>query len=105
MDPDKFSRIQLFLHRAQSLADHPRSFAGVKMNVFIVRLEPVDFPGLKKSDPSVGANDNAIQILLLGANAIEQRAYLELFLFMMLGMETFLGVFQRGLEPHLVERF
>jgi len=75
------------------------------MNVFIVRLEPVDFSGLKKSDPSVGANDNAIQILLLGADAFEQGAYLELFLLMLLGMVTLLGIFQRGLEPHLVERF
>src|SRR2546423_3896811 len=92
MNPKKFFRIELTFHRAQSLAHHPRAFSSMKMDVFVIRLQPINLACMQERDSPIRADDDAIEILSLGAHAFEERPYLEMLLLVLLRMETFLRV-------------
>src|SRR5882724_3047522 len=104
MDAQKFLRIKLAFDGGQRLPNHTGSFAGVKMNVFVIRFYPINLPGVKKGDTTIRANNDAIQVFLLGPDTFEKRSYLEAFVFFVLRMEAFFRILERGLEPDLIER-
>src|SRR2546423_2841241 len=105
MNPKKFFRIELTFHRAQSLAHHPRAFSSMEMDVFGIRLQPINLACMQERDSPIRADDDAIEILSLGAYAFEERPYLEMLLLVLLRINTFLRVPQGRLETHLIEWF
>src|SRR2546423_2086041 len=104
MDAQKFPGIKLAFDGGQRLPNHPGSFASVKMNVFVIRFYPINLPGVKKGDATIRANNDAIQVFLLGPDTFEKRSYLEALVFFALRMEAFFRILERGLEPDLIER-
>jgi hypothetical protein len=50
MDPPEFCRIQLHLHRTQSLSHHRPRFARVQVHIFVVSFNPIDFVNAQKCD-------------------------------------------------------
>src|SRR5436190_20306920 len=104
MDASEFLRIKLAFDCGQRLPHHLCAFSGVKMNVFVIRFYPINLPGVKKGDATIRANNDAIQVFVLGPDTFEKCSYLEALVFFVLRMEAFFRILKRGLETDLIER-
>src|SRR5437763_15029872 len=104
MDAHESLGIELCFHGSQRLSHHPRAFAGMEMQVFVVCLYPVNFSSIQEADSAISSDDDTIQVRFLGLDAFEKRPYLQTPFFVMLRMTALLHMFQRRLEAHLVER-
>src|SRR5438046_9456681 len=102
MDAEEFLGIKLSFDGGQRLPNHSGTFAGVKMNVFVIRFYPINLPGVKKGDATIRANNDAIQVFLLGPDTFEKRSYLEALVFFSLRMEAFFRILDRGLSRDLI---
>src|ERR1700682_4914432 len=105
MDPHKFSGIELCFHGTQSLPHHSRAFAGMEMNVFVVRFYPVDLARVEESNPAVCFDNDTIQVRRLGFDRFKKRPYLQAPVSELLRMDALFYMFERRLQPHLVKWF
>jgi hypothetical protein len=76
MNTPEFCRIQLRLHRTQSLSNHRPRFTRVEMYVFVVGFDPIDLLRGQEGDSTACFDDKTLKVLRLVFNIFKQRAYL-----------------------------
>src|SRR6266496_3168906 len=104
MDPPEFSRIELCLHCAQGLPHHRTDFASMEVHIFIVGFYPIDFVSVQEGDAPARFDHEAIEVLRLVLDALQQGAYLHTPLVLTLGTEPLFCMFDSLLESRLIER-